>query len=156
VRLQRAGVDPTLKLKSQYPRAVQDEVIRVLAEEFYPKLTVDKAAFEIGADAIRHIEEGVQSRTLIRVLRLLPAMAAIKRLPTVFKTSNNYLEVKVNLTGDKAYDIDMNEAGAWPQYWLGLMHTANTTLFGYTRALTSLKSYDGHRAVIAIDLQPPK
>jgi uncharacterized protein (TIGR02265 family) len=155
-RLKAIGVDPTAKLKPQYPRAVHDHIVKLLADEYHPGKSTDAATYEVGADAIRVLDQSVLSRTLIRVLRLLPHSQALKRLPTVFRTGNNYLDVKVNQTAPLAYELDMNEAGAWPHYWLGLMHTANVNLFGYKRAIIALRSYDGHRAVVFIDLDPPK
>jgi uncharacterized protein (TIGR02265 family) len=153
-RLSALGVDANGKLLPTFLRPVQDETIRVLAEEYYPGQPMDVSTRQVGADSIRVVEESLMGRTLMRMLRLLPHQAALKRLPTLMRIGNNFLDVKVTDLGGKRYTLDLNEAGAWPQYWIGLMSTANTVLLGFSRATVELDSYDGHRAVITCDLEP--
>jgi uncharacterized protein (TIGR02265 family) len=153
-KLLELGMYLSGKLKPQYPRASHDLLLKALCDEFYPRLPMEQSSYKIGEDSIKVLEEGLMGKTLMRMLRLLPHTAALKRLPTIFRIGNNYLDVKVNVTGKWTYDLEFNEIGAYPHYWLGLMTTSNRMMFGYVNSTMVLNKYDGHAASISVNLKP--
>src|SRR5439155_283456 len=81
------------KLKPQYPRASHDLLLKALCDEFYAGLPMEQSSYRVGEDSIKVLEEGLMGKTLMRMLRLLPHTASLKRLPKIFRIGNNYLDV---------------------------------------------------------------
>jgi uncharacterized protein (TIGR02265 family) len=77
-------------------------------------------------------------------VRLLGPMRFVKRIPTLFRQTNNYAEVRVSVTGPTSYEIDHNEVGAYPHYFRGVMQGTGEVV-GLHGHGCELLSYDGHR-----------
>lgn len=144
-RLQaEAGLDAALS-KPSYPQASLDALTKVLAEELYRGLPADEATFQLGVACLKHYEHTLLGRALFPLVRLLGPMRVVKRLPSIFRQTNNYAEVKVDVTSEKSWELEHNEVGAYPHMIRGNMQAAGD-LFGWKDHKCELLSYDGHRA----------
>ncbi len=144
-RLQaEAGIDAAASRPS-YPQASLDALTRILAEELYRGLPVDEATFQLGVACLKHYEHTLLGKALFPVVRLLGPLRVAKRLPGIFRQTNNYADVKVEVTSDRSWELDHNEVGAYPHMIRGNMHGAGE-LLGWKNHKCELLSYDGHRA----------
>ena len=144
-RLQaEAGIDATASRPS-YSLASLNALTRVLAEELYRGLPVDEATYQLGIACLKHYERTLLGRALFPVVRLLGPLRIAKRLPGIFRQTNNYADVKVEVTSDQSWELEHNEVGDYPHMIRGNMQGAGE-LFGWKNHKCELLSYDGHRA----------
>jgi uncharacterized protein (TIGR02265 family) len=119
-------------------------VIRVLAEEFFKAPTLEKSTYELGRATLKRYGEGPLGKALFGIVRLIGPIRFVKRMPALFRQTNNYAEVTIEVTGPSSYIIDHNEAGAHPHYLRGIMQGC-AELIGLKNHTAELLSYDGHR-----------
>jgi uncharacterized protein (TIGR02265 family) len=139
-----AGWDEAVK-RPTYAIATLDGVVRVLSEELFKGRAPDDAMFTLGVTAMKKYEGSTLGKALFPLVRLLGPMKFMKRMPALFRQTNNYAEVRVDVTGPSSYIMDHNEVGTIPHYFRGVMQAAGEILklAGHT---CELVEYDGHRA----------
>jgi uncharacterized protein (TIGR02265 family) len=138
-----AGFDDSAT-SATYPMAALDGTIRVISEEFFKGLKPDQATYELGRATLKRYGEGALGKALFGIVRLLGPMKFIKRMPALFRQTNNYADVKIEVKGPTSYEIDHNEVGAYPHYLRGVMQGC-ADLIGLKGHRAELLSYDGHR-----------
>jgi uncharacterized protein (TIGR02265 family) len=152
-RLKReAGFDDKA-LAPTYPMKVLDETIRVLSEEFFRGRARDEATYELGRLAMKRYGDSTLGKALFPLVRLLGPMRFLKRIPSLFRQSNNYAEVSVEPFGPTGYELNHNEVGQHPHYMRGVIQSTGEILSLKDHAC-ELLSYDGHRARYRVQWQP--
>jgi uncharacterized protein (TIGR02265 family) len=136
-----------------YPLTVLDETIRVLSEEFFGGRAPDEATYELGRVALKRYGEGTLGKALFPLVRMLGPMRFLKRLPSLFRQTNNYADVKVEVLSPTSYELDHNEVGRYPHYMRGVMQSAGEVI-GLKGHACDLLSYDGHRARYRMRWEP--
>lgn len=147
-----AGVDVSTKLRPNYPRPAFDKTLLILAQEIYPTKSLEKATLQLGEDIIAPFQGSVLGKAILGVIKLIPIKSSLRRLPGYLKSGNNYIEATVVETGEFSYDLTLNEMGAYPQYWVGVMSAGNRIL-GYAQSSVTLVAYDGHKGTLRIKLK---
>jgi uncharacterized protein (TIGR02265 family) len=142
--LAECGVDEKA-LAPSYPWTVLDQIQEVLCQELWPGVPMDQATFELGRQALVHYGDTVLGKALFGVVRLLGPLRIAKRLPSVFRQTNNYAELTMHITSETSWELEHNEVGRYPHQIRGNMQAAGE-LFGWKDHKCELLSYDGHRA----------
>lgn len=139
-----AGIDEAA-LKASYSILTHDLLVKILAEELHPGLSFDESTYEVGRELSKSYGRGILGKALYSLIRMIGPMRTLKRTPEYFRMSNNYADVKIEVTGKTSYILDHNEVGIVPHYWRGTMQGAGEAM-GLTAHSVELLSYDGARA----------
>lgn len=144
-----AGYDDDKKLPT-YPISALDRTVQLLAADSFPFLPPDEAQFRFGLLAMRRYGESTLGKALFPLVRLLGPMKFLKRMPQLFRQTNNYADVKVEVLSPTSYQFDHNEVSAIPHYFRGVME-ASGAMIGLKDYHCTLVEYDGHHARYRID-----
>src|SRR5690348_3377529 len=103
--LEEAGVDEAAP-KPAYKPSAQDATIKIFSEELYPGRPPEEATFELGRKAMKRYGESTAAKALFPLVRLLGPMKFLKRMPAMFRQTNNFAEVSVDVTGPTSYEFE--------------------------------------------------
>lgn len=146
-----AGFDDAA-LEPTYSISALDSVVKILAQEFFTG-TPEQQQFDLGVVAMKRYGESALGKALFPLIRLLGPMKFLKRTAALFRQTNNYADVKVEVTGPTSYVLDHNEVGSIPEYFRGVLE-ASGTMIGLKNYRCALLEYDGHRARYRISWDP--
>jgi len=149
--LKEAGVDEAAP-KPSYPPSAQDATIKVFSEELFGKLSPDEATFELGRAAMKRYGDG-PTKALFPLVRMLGPMKFLKRMPAMFRQTNNFAEVTADVTGPTSYELEHSHAGAYPNYLRGVLQGSGE-IIGLKRYTCTVLKYDGQRARYRITWEP--
>lgn len=139
--------------QKQFPIATFDAVVKLLAAQLYPAQGLDDALYELGRTAMTRYGDGAIGKTLFPLIRLLGPVRVLKRIPPLFRATNNFAVVTLEVTGKTSYECEHNEVGSVPHYYRGVMQGA-AELLRLPHHQTALLTYDGHRARYRLSWQP--
>lgn len=115
-RLRAVGLDVEKPLLPAYSRRVINDAVALVAQALYPELPVDEAWYQVG----KHVAVGVKNMTLggatLALLRILGPVRTLHRLARTFRTTNNYMQVRLTERGPGDFELELTPSNAQPRY----------------------------------------
>ena len=122
-KIKKAGIDLGKPLQPAYPVATFEDAMEVAARELMAHLPLHEAFTELGRMQIRAFSQTFIGRATLPVFKLLVRdhERMLKVMTRGFRQANNYVETRVERLGDGHYRLWFNDAGQYPEIFLGLL-----------------------------------
>lgn len=111
-RLKEVGVDLDRKLQPAYGFDTWCSAVRVAARELHPDVPNEVGYGLLGERMVDGYRETVLGRAAFGVIQLLGPRRGVSRARQMFRSGNNYTEVRLEDVSSTEVDLWMNEAGA--------------------------------------------
>lgn len=147
-RLLAAGID-LRKLAPAYPEESWAKAVRIAAEEVYPQLPFDEAAWRLGEDSIRGFSSTMIGQATIALLKVVGPKRALTRIERSFGSGNNYLETKVTERGPADVEIWFSDVHQQPGLYGGILRGV-AALLGAKSMSVDLVSSEGAGATFRL------
>ncbi len=147
-KIREKGIDPDKPLLPAYPRTTWEAVLGVIAEELYPRVSYDEAHRLVGRRLSQAYNETAIGRAVAESLRIRGPEHALERMSRTLRSGNNYAETRLTRTGEKAFELWVNETNGSPGYIQGVLETVMEN--SGAQAEIRVRSFDGHAATYSI------
>ncbi len=147
-RLRAAGLDLDRKLLPAYPFDTWMAVLRIAAEECFPRAPLDEALFKVGEALIEGYRETFLGRAVLGMVRVLGPRRTVLRATQNFRSGNNYTEAKVTDVSESCMELWMNEVGPYPTFTSGIICAALRATG--VEPKVALEGHDGHACTYRI------
>jgi uncharacterized protein (TIGR02265 family) len=114
--LRRASVDVEKPILPAYSRQVISEAVGLAARALYPDADPAEAWYRIG----KHVALGVRGMPLggaaLALMRVLGPRRAMGRMARTFRSTNNYMAVRLRELAPNRYELDLEPSNEQPRY----------------------------------------
>jgi len=123
-RLAAVGLDLSKKPMPAYTRDTWDLILKVCAEELFPRMPLSQALFEIGKRSTLGMTQGFIGTAIGPIVRLIGPHRSLERTKQNFRFGNNYTEAKVLKKEGNSVELWMNEPSHRPgrHFMQGCLH----------------------------------
>lgn len=150
-KLRAAGLDLTRRLQPAYPAAQFFGWMSIAARHRYPEQSEEEALREIGRLAVRRgLEATLLGRAVLTGAKLLGVRRALKRIGSMFKNGNNYIDGKTTELGPNSLEIQLGPIVGPSGYYEGVLEEAPRILGGTDIQVTRLRN-EGEHIVWRVD-----
>ena len=148
-RLKAEGLDLDAKLKPFYPREQYYRFVNIAAEELFGALPREKAHYELGSAMILGFNETLIGKAVLSVVRMIGPRRALDRMTQNFRSSNNYMQTKLNSIAPGEHELWLSQTSGAPAYFEGVLQTS-LTIAGAKNLKVQRAGYDGTSATLKI------
>lgn len=115
-KLRKLGLDLEKPLLPAYPRATVHECILLTARTLYPDVPISDAFYLVGKSVTPGQRSTFLGNAILTVVGLIGPHRSLERVARTFRTTNNYMNVKLERVGDAEYTLGLDPSNEYPSY----------------------------------------
>ena len=105
--LQSVGLDLSRPLRDTYPATMVAQAIEIAGKALAPTGDLEQRWYAVGKRVVPGVRETALGTAVLAFAKLVGPQSALQRMPSIVKSTSNYLEAVVKPVGARCHDLEI-------------------------------------------------